>query len=69
MVGKKKLDRVSFHARVEQGTGDRLKEIAQLLGYIYNNDEDSTGQLLDAIASGELTLIAIKNRSDVYKSG
>jgi hypothetical protein len=67
MVGKKKLDRVSFHARVEQGTGDRLKEIAQLLGYVYN-DEDSTGQLLDAIASGELTLISIKNRNYIDKS-
>lgn len=68
MVGRKKLDRVSLHARVERGTVDKLKEVAQVLGYIYN-DEGSTGQLLDAIASGELILIATKNRSDVNKSG
>ncbi|MEA5595774.1 hypothetical protein [Rivularia sp. UHCC 0363] len=59
MAGRKKLDRVSLHARVERGTGDKLKEIAQILGYIYN-DEGSTGQLLDAIASGELILIKSK---------
>ena len=68
MVGRKKLDRVSLHARVERGTVDKLKEVAQILGYIYN-EEGSTGQLLDAIASGELILIATKNRSDVDKSG
>lgn len=68
MVGRKKLNRVNLHARVEQGTGDKLKEIAQKLGYIYNN-EGSTGQFLDAIASGELILIATKNRIDVEKSG
>ena len=49
MVGRKKLDRVSLHARVERGTVDKLKEVAQILGYIYN-EEGSTGQLLDAIA-------------------
>ncbi|WP_414623853.1 hypothetical protein [Calothrix sp. CCY 0018] len=68
MAGRKKLDRVSLHARVEQGTIDKLKEVAQLLGYVYNG-EGSTGQLLDAIASGELILIATKNRSNVNKSG
>lgn len=67
MAGRKKLDRVSLHARVERRTGDKLKEIAYILGYVYN-DEGSTGQLLDAIASGELILIATKNRSDVDKS-
>ncbi|MBE9215538.1 hypothetical protein IQ247_23210 [Plectonema cf. radiosum LEGE 06105] len=68
MAGRKKLDRVNLHARVERGTGDKLKQIAHLLGYSYNN-EGSTGQLLDAIALGELILIATKNRSDVGKSG
>ena len=68
MAGRKKLDRVNLHARVERGTGEKLKEIAQILGYIYNN-EGSTGQLLDAIAVGELILIARKNRSEVEKSG
>ncbi len=68
MAGRKKLDRVNLHARVERGTGEKLKEIAQILGYIYNN-EGSTGQLLDAIAVGELILIARKNRSEVEKNG
>ncbi|NJO62603.1 MAG: hypothetical protein HC836_31560 [Richelia sp. RM2_1_2] len=59
MAGRKKLDRVSLHARVERGTVDKLKEVAQTLDYIYN-DEGSTGQLLDAIANGELILIKSK---------
>lgn len=59
MAGRKKLDRVSLHARVAPGTGDKLKEVAYKLGYSYNN-EGSTGQLLDAIASGELILIKSK---------
>ena len=49
MAGRKKLDRVSLHARVAPGTGDKLKEVAHKLGYIYNH-EGSTGQLLDAIS-------------------
>ena len=68
MAGRKKLDRTNLHARVAPGTGDKLKEIAQLLGYIYDK-EGSTGQLLDAIASGELILIATKKASNSYKSG
>ncbi|NJN12863.1 MAG: hypothetical protein HC815_34910 [Richelia sp. RM1_1_1] len=68
MAGRKKLDRASLHARVERGTIDKLKEVAQLLGYTYDN-EGSTGQLLDAIANGELILIKAKNRTDADKSG
>jgi hypothetical protein len=45
MVGRKKLDRTNIHARVALDTADKLKEIAQKLGYIYNN-EGSTGQSL-----------------------
>ncbi len=51
MAGRKKLDRTNLHARVAPGTGDKLKEIAKLLGYIYDN-EGSTAQLLDPIANG-----------------
>ena len=65
MAGRKKLDRTNLHARVDPRTADKLKEIAQKLGYIYN-DEGSTGQMLDAIASGEIILISIKTTS---KSG
>ncbi|MBP5972837.1 hypothetical protein HW132_08845 [Brasilonema sp. CT11] len=68
MVGRKKLDRVNLHARVAPGTGNKLKEIAQTLGYIYDK-EGSTGQLLDAIADGEIILIATKKSPDILKSG
>lgn len=68
MAGRKKLDRANLHARVAPGTGDKLKEIAQKLGYTYKN-EGSTGQLLDAIASGELILIATKNKGITNKNG
>lgn len=47
MAGRKKLGRTNLHARVAPGTGDKLKQIAQKLGYIYH-EEGSTGQLLDA---------------------
>jgi hypothetical protein len=65
MAGRKKLDRTNLHARVERGTADKLKEIAHRLGYIYDG-EGSTGQLLDAIAQGEIILISTKTSS---KSG
>lgn len=57
MVGRKKLGRDNLHARVAPETAQKLREIAKALGYIYS-DEGSTGQLLDAIASGEVILIA-----------
>lgn len=65
MVGRKKLNRESLHARVASDTADKLKQVALRLGYVYN-DEGSTGQLLDAIASGEVILISA-NKS--IKSG
>lgn len=57
MPGRKKLGRDNLHARVAPETAERLKEIAKALGYMYSS-EGSTGQLLDAIASGEVILIA-----------
>lgn len=62
MAGRKKLDRTNIHARVDPETADKVKEIAQKLGYIYDG-EGSTGQLLDAIASGDLILISTKSTS------
>lgn len=62
MAGRKKLDRTNIHARVDPKTADKVKEIAQKLGYIYDG-EGSTGQLLDAIAQGDLILISAKTRS------
>lgn len=63
-MGRKKLDRDSLHARVAPDTPDKLKQIAFNLGFIYG-DEGSTGQLLDAIASGEVVLISARNFTKV----
>ncbi len=49
MAGRKKLDRTNLHARVAPETGEKLKEIAQALGFIHGG-EGLTAQLLDAIA-------------------
>ncbi len=62
MAGRKKLNRHNLHARVAPNTADKLKEIALTLGYIYDN-EGSTGQLLDAIANGDLILLATSKSS------
>jgi hypothetical protein len=56
MVGRKKLNRESLHARVAPETAEKLKEIAFKLGYIYD-EQGSTGQLLDAIATEKIILI------------
>lgn len=53
---RQKLDRTNLHARVDIKTPESLKKIAYILGYTYDN-EGSTGQLLDAIASSEQVLI------------
>jgi hypothetical protein len=56
MAGRKKLNRALFGARVAEETPEKIKEIAIQLGYLYNG-EGSPGQLLDAIASGDIILI------------
>ncbi|MBW4642457.1 MAG: hypothetical protein KME23_05510 [Goleter apudmare HA4340-LM2] len=60
MAGRRKLDRTNLHARVGEGTAEKLKEIAKGFGYVYD-DEGSTGKMLDAIAEGKLILIPTKN--------
>ncbi len=55
-MGRKQLNRTNLHARVASETPDKLKEIAEKMGYTYNQS-GSTGQLLDAIAQGEIILI------------
>jgi len=55
-MGRKQLNRTNLHARVAPETPEKLKEIALNIGYVYNQ-EGSTGQLLDAIAQGEIILI------------
>ena len=68
MAGRKKLDRTNLHARVAPETGDKLKEIAQALGYTHGG-EGSTGQLLDAIAQGKIILIATNQSPVSIKNG
>ncbi len=48
-------------ARVERHTPTRIKKIAEALGYVYDS-EGSTGQLLDAIANGEILLVSTKTK-------
>ncbi|BAZ17051.1 hypothetical protein NIES4071_89290 [Calothrix sp. NIES-4071] len=55
-MGRKKLERTTMLARVASSTPEKVKEIAAKLGYIYG-EEGSAGQLLDAVASGELILV------------
>jgi len=62
MAGRRRLYRESLHARVGSQTAEKLKEIAFKLGYVYDS-EGSTGKLLDAIASGEVILIAVNKTS------
>ncbi|MHC5936161.1 hypothetical protein [Nostoc sp.] len=54
MVGRKKLNRTSLHARVDPSTPEELKLMAKELGFTYTSTtgetEGSTGKLLDAIA-------------------
>lgn len=64
MAGRKKLNRALFGARVAEHTPEKIKEIAIQLGYLYNG-EGSPGQLLDAIASGDVILIQ-RTRLDKY---
>lgn len=61
-MGRKKLNRSVVNVRTAPDTPDKLKAMAYELGYIYDG-EGATGQLLDAIASGELSLIPAKKLS------
>lgn len=56
-MGRKKLNRSVVNVRTAPDTPDKLKAMAYALGYIYDG-EGATGQLLDAIASGELKVSA-----------
>lgn len=60
MARHKKPDRIRMLARVDVNTPERLKAIAQALGYLYDK-EGSTGQLLDAIATGEVLIVSTKS--------
>lgn len=57
---RRKLDKTRILARVESDTPIKLKNIAEALGYTYDK-QGSTGQLLDAIAKGEILLVSTKS--------
>lgn len=58
-MSRPKLNKTRILARVERDTPSKIKNIAEALGYIYDS-EGSTGQLLDAIAKGEILLVSTK---------
>lgn len=64
MVGRKKLNRTSLHARVNPETPGHLKEMAIKLNFTYVNSngeiEGSTGKLLDAIAQSHFLIPILK---------
>ncbi|WP_373545189.1 hypothetical protein [Chamaesiphon sp.] len=55
-MGRKKLDRQEFHARVAPETVDRLKNLAASLGYQHGG-QGSIAQVLDAVAQGKIILV------------
>lgn len=71
MVGRKKLNRTSLHARVNPQTINSLKDMAKELGLIYTNNagqiEGSTGKLLDVIAKCPFLIPLLK--AILLKSG
>lgn len=58
-MGRKKLNRIKVQVRINEGTHEKIKEISKKLGYTYS-EEGAIGQMLDAIADGELILIQRK---------
>ena len=55
-MGRKKLDRQEFHARVAPETVERLKSLAASLGYQHGG-QGSIAQVLDAVAEGRIILV------------
>lgn len=53
---RKKLDKVQSHWRVKTTTVDALDQLAKALGYEYGKG-GAVGELLDAIADGEVLLV------------
>jgi hypothetical protein len=65
-MGRKKLDRQEFHARVAPETIDRLKHLAASLGYQHGG-QGSIAQILDAVAQGKLILVPTDKILDSLK--
>jgi hypothetical protein len=54
-MARKPENRTTFLSRVDILTPSKIKAIAESLGYVYAG-KGSQGQLLDAIASGDVVL-------------
>jgi hypothetical protein len=65
-MGRKKLDRQEFHARVAPETVDRLKNLAASLGYQHGG-QGSIAQVLDAVAQGKIILVPTEKILDKLK--
>ncbi len=63
---RKKLNKVSAHFRIDEETPSELSRIAVTLGYIYGSG-GAVGEMLDAIASGELLIIPKENWEKIYR--
>jgi hypothetical protein len=60
-MGREKLDRVQKHFRVDRNTPEKLNQIAIGLGFKYGKG-GAIGELLDAIARGDIALMPQKKR-------
>lgn len=58
-MGRIALNKVKMGPRVNADTPDKIKEVAATLGYTFGGD-GAVGELLDAIASGDIILISRK---------
>jgi hypothetical protein len=63
-MSKRKEKRIQKHFRVAESTPAKLSALAIALGYTYGKGA-ALGELLDAIAAGEVLLVAVpKNSTD-----
>jgi hypothetical protein len=64
MAGRKRLNRSSLQARVNPDTPNKLKAMAEELGFTYTastgKTEGSTGKLLDAISDSSFLVPLLK---------
>lgn len=65
VMGRKPLGKVQKHFRIKESTADRLNQIAIELGYVFGVKKDgkvipATGELLDAIADGDVKLKKVR---------
>ncbi len=67
MAGRKKLYHISAHFRVDVKTSSELSKLAITFGYI-RGKQGAVGQLLDAIAAGELVLIPKESWDKITKN-